>query len=740
MALLRDVLMNIPSNFSNHILSRRNRLDMKPGVLYPVFCEEILPGDHIRVMSNCQVSTAPVLAPLMSSHSIEISYFFVPTRLYVQSMDINRIQFDASEIVFPTAPPVSFARVGQWDSSKESVMRKLYGLPDNTSSFAIQRNSPSQFDPTEIRYDIDVPAETTTDEVAGIGQVLTAFGNRIKGIDALYTSKTLAAYLDFQGSQESYTTWFGSDTWATGPFSWATGQTYGAAQGALRTSAAVLFRNCIPSVGYYDIFRNYYANTQEDSFYMNAYSVSLSYLANRASAGAPVIQHIGLLTQAAVDPTANGGVLDSLSVLSSGEIEQRNIYQPPFVTWCRRPLSYIDDFINEFVKGSVDFCSAWNTTIGKNNQYGTLTQVLDVFEALPFCPHGIVPVAGEFGRYEFASHDLLGSVADHGLVCRTYSPDFNTVWLSSGTYAKMLESSRINVQNNQVTVQQIRTASHLLEYDERGLIGGGRYDDWVYSQFGRRVRTRLCIPDYLGRYKSLIVFDDLYSTNASDDSQTLGRLGGKGHGSVEADRPISLTSPEHGYLIALASIAPEVSYCDGYSDMYDKTEFQDVYAPVLDRIGFAPRMVKNMAGTTDYAYSNTFTTDSGGRTANGMFSTWNNVFKMSGNDVVDRQLAVGYLPAWTEYTTAIDRVHGAFCRNNELSYWVLSRQFNPGSFYSDRYDKPISTTPTSYVLPFQFKYPFADDTADHVGNFYAQFVFDAVVSRRIGKTVMPTLA
>lgn len=735
--------MNIPSNYSNHVLSQRNRLDMKPGVLYPVFCREILPGDHIRVMSNCQISTAPVLGPLMSSHSIEISYFFVPTRLYVQSMDINRLQFDASQINFPTAPPTAFGRtieVGT-DADKKSIWQRFFALPDAATNMQIVPNTPSQFDPAEIKYSFDTPASTDSDEVRVAGEYLTAFGNRIKGMNSLYTSKTLSAYLDFQGSQESYISWFGSAAAAALPFGWAEGATYGAAQGRLYESAVALLRNAIPAIGYYDIFRNYYANTQEEHFYMNAYSVSLSYLANRASAGAPDIQHLGLLTKQAVDPTADDGVYNYLSTTDTGEIERRNTYQPPFTTWCRRPLSYIDDFINEFVKGSTNFLSAWNTTIGKNNLYGYLTQVLDVFDALPFCPFGIVPVATETGDYQFAASDLLGSVADHGLVCRTYTPDFNTVWLSSGTYAKMVESSRINVQNQQITIQQIRTASHLLEYDERGLIAGGRYDDWVYSQFGRRVRSRLCIPDYLGRYKSLIVFDDLYSTNASEDAQTLGRLGGKGHGSVEADRPISLTSPEHGYLIALASIAPEVSYCDGYDDLYDKTRFDDLYAPVLDRIGFAPRMIKNMAVTTDYKFTNTFeTTSVSGRIAHGLFSTWNNAFDMSSNSVVDKELSVGYLPAWTEYTTAVDRVHGAFCRDNELSYWVLSRQFNPGSFSADRFDKPIETTPTSYVLPFQFKYPFADDTADHVGNFYAQFVFDCVVSRRIGKTVMPTLA
>lgn len=733
--------MNIPSNYSNHVLSRRNRMDMKPGVLYPVFCQEILPGDHIRIMSNCQISTAPVLAPLMSSHSVEISYFFVPTRLYVQSMDINRLQFDASQITFPTAVPVSFARTIAPVAGKEAIWRKLYGLPENATSLGIGLYPGEQFDPTQVRYSYTVPAEANGDEVAAAGATVTAFGNRIKGLNALYTSKTLSAYFDFQGSQESYTTWFGTEAASEYPYGWPSGATYGAAQGALYSSVASLVRNVIPPIGYYDIFRNYYANTQEESFYMNAYSVSLSYLANRDSAGAPDIQHLGLLTSQAVNPVGDDGVMNYMNLTPSGEIEVRAIYQPPFVTWCRRPLSYLDDFINEFVKGSTNFLSAWNTTIGKNNKYGYLTQVLDVFDALPFCPFGIVPVATEFGDYQFAASDLLGSVADHGLVCRTYTPDFNTVWLSSGTYARMVESSRINVQNNQVTVQQIRTASHLLEYDERGLIAGGRYDDWVYSQFGRRVRSRLCIPDYLGRYKSLIVFDDLYSTNASEDANTLGRLGGKGHGSVEADRPISLTSPEHGYVIALASIAPEVSYCDGYDDMYDKTRFDDLYAPVLDRIGFAPRMLKNMAVTTDYRYSNSFETISGvGRVAHGVFSTWNNSFSVSKDSITDRELAVGYLPAWTEYTTALDRAHGAFCRDNELSYWVLTRQFNPGSFTADRFDKPIETTPTSYILPFQFKYPFADDTADHVGNFYAQFVFDCVVSRRIGKTVMPTLA
>ena len=94
--------------------------------------------------------------------------------------------------------------------------------------------------------------------------------------------------------------------------------------------------------------------------------------------------------------------------------------------------------------------------------------------------------------------------------------------------------------------------------------------------------------------------------------------------------------------------------------------------------------------------------------------------------------AIGYQPAWTEYMTALSESHGQF--NNQLGdlpYWVISRIFN-----GHTNNIPVFT---SYILPNQFSYPFADQSP-YAENFLISLGFDWMARRPIGKAVMPTLA
>lgn len=713
-------------------------MDMTPGLLYPVFTEEVLPGDSLKIYPQVSITTAPPLAPLMSSHSVELSFFFVPTRLYVQEMDINRLQFSPAQTIYPTALPLSFGRLLEWGDD----------APSGTFRYAPQRilaesfgfgSSDSNIVSSEVKYGSlanNYLQYYALSDAAG-EDVFTATRRLSNGVEAAlnpYSAKHLLAYCDMQGSRENFP-WYVRPTRAmvfssgNPAIDWSGTDTLSVALSNLRTKSPALLRNAIIPIGYYDIFRNYYANTQEQNFFINAYSLCTRYN-NVYLSG----RDLGNFLSTELVP-AETWMTSNYLTITDEKIERTPKDVLPFCTWARVPLKSLDDFIMKFVQGEKSFEAAWYSTVGLNEQRGTLFNALDVFDAVPFSPTGIIPFIPEAAMYEVNAPMTLGRLANHGLVARTYSPDFNSVWLSQGVYQEMLESSKINVQNSQITVQQIRTASHLLEYDERGLVAGGRYDDWVYGQFGRKVRNRLCIPDYLGRYKSLITFDDLYST-AGTDNQPLGSLSGKGTGFIEADRPISLVSPEHGYIIGLASIAPEVSYGDGYNDLYDKTTFADIYAPVLDRIGFQPRMFTNVAAAQ---YPRAETNPNGSLPDALSVDMIQNAWDVK-TDVKSKDLSLGYLPAWTEYTTALDRVHGAFVRGNELDYWVLSRDYGVSEPEIDYFFSVSPNFATSYILPFHFRYPFADTLADKVGNFYAQFVFDVVASRRIGKTVMPTLA
>ena len=62
-------------------LSHEKKLSLKAGPLYPVFYEEIFPGDKMSASSEVFMRMAPMVYPIMQRIKCEVHYFFVPWRL-----------------------------------------------------------------------------------------------------------------------------------------------------------------------------------------------------------------------------------------------------------------------------------------------------------------------------------------------------------------------------------------------------------------------------------------------------------------------------------------------------------------------------------------------------------------------------------------------------------------------------------------------------------------------------------
>lgn len=62
-------------------LSHDKMLTVGMGKLYPVLCQEMVPGDRFRVQSDMMCRTVPLVSPAFGSLKAYIHYFFVPNRL-----------------------------------------------------------------------------------------------------------------------------------------------------------------------------------------------------------------------------------------------------------------------------------------------------------------------------------------------------------------------------------------------------------------------------------------------------------------------------------------------------------------------------------------------------------------------------------------------------------------------------------------------------------------------------------
>lgn len=626
--------------FSWKNLNTRRSFTASQGLGYPILVEEVLPGDSWHIKHSAEITTYPMAAPMRGSYKLQLSYFFVPTRLYTQSMDINRQIFDPSEVKFPT---------------------------------------------------FNLPLQAVASSTVASNTYFYVRPNANMGI----CNGTLLDYLGFGAGTGNY---YGYGTNANSVSS------------SFFTGALERY-NATPVIGYFDIMRNYFLNTQESNFYWMSYGFTQTNLSGR---------------------TVN---VPNVNVQASS-------------------LASLDQFLNYFVKNeAADFNTAWITTLGGNRS--------PVEASVPFTSGSSTPlsrVTDSYGNVFFTggyspfldtyyfsmwtsptgvTPMVVGAEAlnNAGLCFVCHRPDMFTAWLSQASYSQMTSASNMDVSGGTLTMNQIFLDSHIYDYYQRGLLAGGRYADWVYAEFGVSNKRDLCIPQLLGVSSAGLGFNEITNSTQEESSDFatmngLGGLAGRGIGFLNGYRQ-TFSSNEHGYLIAIFTIVPNVSYWQGTDPLYYKTAFGDVYAPALARIGFQ---------TLPLAYLN----------SGPMFAGTNNsgsVIAQTVGGVIPApaisprlNTAIGYQPAWVEYTTAVNRSFSQLNGRGSLYYWRMNRSFGTGDSVGPNPFEYLPANPvTSYVLPSQVTSAFVGQ-GQNSQPFICDVNFNISCRRAHGKRVTPTLA
>lgn len=293
-----------------------------------------------------------------------------------------------------------------------------------------------------------------------------------------------------------------------------------------------------------------------------------------------------------------------------------------------------------------------------------------------------------------------------GMALRTYMPDRFSAYVNPGRYADTLTAARVDTSQGFFDMDGLRLADKLNRMLQKTLIAGGRYSDWQYVQYGQSLRRVVEVPSFVHTTSYELMFEDVVQTSDSGSADNpLGSLGGRGVGSVFG-RSFTYKCTEHGFLMTIASVCPRVDYFQGIKSYMYHRRLSDVHIPTLDGIGFQDLLVDNF-----YAQSTVGSTALGGS--------------------VDYSLAYAKQPAWTEYMTDVNEVHGDFAEPTKLMYLTLARRFG-GVGTSQANDF------TSYVFPHYYNYAFADSSLTGQ-NFWLQCSFKVYVKRAISKRVMPNL-
>lgn len=299
--------------------------------------------------------------------------------------------------------------------------------------------------------------------------------------------------------------------------------------------------------------------------------------------------------------------------------------------------------------------------------------------------------------------------AMNGLVLKTYQNDMfnnwlNTEWIEGENGIN--ELTKVAVVNGAFSMDALNMSMKLYNMLNRIALAGGTYEDWqdvVYEEVQRR---QIESPIYIGGMSQEIMFDEIVQT-APTDGNPLGTLGGRGRlvGNKKGGR-IHVKCDEACFIIAIVSLTPRLFYTQGNEFyMTDIFSMDDLHKPAMDGIGFQDLIAERMA----------------------YFDT---VIQPNTTNVLHRS-KIGKLPAWIEYMTSYDRAYGDFAGEYGKGFMILNRNYEQAELGGIK-------DATTYIDPSKYNYAFAVQELA-AQNFWVQINFDIKARRLMSARLIPNV-
>lgn len=304
-----------------------------------------------------------------------------------------------------------------------------------------------------------------------------------------------------------------------------------------------------------------------------------------------------------------------------------------------------------------------------------------------------------------------------GLALKTYQSDIFNNLMSTATINQVKAATNVAVTNGQFSLDSLFLANKTMKMLTAIAVAGGTYQDWQQAVYGDSPTTYE-IPMYHGSMSAEIGFEEVVSTaevTTARGDQPLGTLAGKGKILNKKGGNIEIKVNEPSFIMAIASITPRIDYSQGnkFYFMDDFQTFDDLHKPQLDGIAYQDVPTETMA--------------------------WWSRMKLTedGNYVT---YSAGKTPAWMFYMTNYDEVHGDFMAGETLDLMVLNRKYELNRNLGEA--QPRRTTPiedlTTYIDPVKYNYAFADGKIT-AQNFWVQIAVDCQLRRKISAKIIPTM-
>lgn len=483
-------------------------------------------------------------------------------------------------------------------------------------------------------------------------------------------------------------------------------------------------KNAVPILIYLDIFKNYFANTQEDDFYIITGSTEATVAfeqQNESSFTAQVGQDAeqawntpmnNTVTLQASDNVKNFGDFwtslvikvynpsngSSLTVYINNASTNYSTKKITLDKIGKNELAGYTTIQGVYIKTPVSGDSAnyqkmFNNSLGSillKQKLETLDNIRDEIlknpgnTELDMSITGNADVNNLFEKIRTAATNKLG-----GLILKTYDSDIFNNWVKTDWIDGENGISKVTAlkpdEDGTITMDALNLQQKVYNMLNRIAVSGGTYRDWLETVYtAGRYLDRPETPIFQGGMSQMIEFDEVVATTGNAEGQALGELAGRGYArQPNTSGRLHFQVEEPGYVMGIAVITPMVDYSQGNDFDLNLFTMDDLHKPALDGIGYQDLMNEQRAWWTAEQIGKVITDTTPGKSV-----------------------------AWIDYMTNFNKTFGNFAVGESEDFMVLNRNY-------EKDDNNGISNGSTYINPQEHIDIFADTALDSQ-NFWVQ--------------------
>ena len=493
--------------------------------------------------------------------------------------------------------------------------------------------------------------------------------------------------------------------------------------------------NGIPLLAYWDIYKNYYANKQQEIGVVIHSPIEIQATIDEVKMDGNVIDPFPAVPTFTIPVDAaefeiaySAGTFEPSTLVF--KIQNTRYPTPTWVALNQLGVLISDDLVANAVwtydmaTQGVGTIFGWTVNADLSGQKPIKLQEFPLKE-IDDMREAILAHATSTSPFDVQAQDLkpykyifetMGSGAQtiqqnqEGLGIKTYQSDLlnnwlNTDWIDGVDGISAITS--VDTSGGSFTIDAFQLARKVYDMLNRIAVSGGTYDDWLDAVYVHDRYTRCESPMYMGGLQQELIFQEVISNAAVQDAgQPLGTLAGRGRlGGNRKGGNVTIKVDEPSYIIGIISLTPRLDYSQGNKWDVNLQTIDDLHKPALDQIGFQELITEKAAWWE---------------------TTWN------GSRWV--QKSAGKQPAWIDYMTNINQVRGNFAIETNEMFMVLTRRYE----WKDTGGVPEIKDLTTYIDPMKFNHIFAQTSLD-AQNYWTQIGVNMDVRRKISAKIMPNL-